>query len=67
MVGYWTNFAKYGDPNGPGLPIWPRFEAATERTMVLDEPLGEISGYHQEQCDYFDRVPQIYPTRGRPS
>ncbi len=30
---YWTNFAKYGDPNGEGLPHWPMF--TKENSIVM--------------------------------
>jgi para-nitrobenzyl esterase len=47
MAGYWTNFAKTGDPNGPGLPPWPRFVEAQRNVMLLksDPAAGELPGW----------------------
>jgi para-nitrobenzyl esterase len=42
IQGYWTNFAKTGDPNGPGLAAWPRFTEADPRMMQLDAPAKAI-------------------------
>ncbi len=32
---YWLNFAKTGDPNGAGLPHWPRYDAAKDELMLF--------------------------------
>ena len=37
MATYWTNFAKTGDPNGDGVPVWPNFTTASERVLHFDE------------------------------
>jgi para-nitrobenzyl esterase len=42
MNSYWVNFAKRGDPNGPGLPHWPKFTASGDGLMDFtpDGPKG---------------------------
>ena len=51
---YWTNFAKTGDPNGAGLPVWPKFYPAS-RAYVQFTDAGPIAkeGLRRAQCDLF--------------
>jgi para-nitrobenzyl esterase len=37
MATYWTNFAKYGDPNGKGVPVWPAFSDSNPVLMYFSQ------------------------------
>lgn len=46
MSTYWTNFAKYGNPNGPGVPQWPEFTRDDRPVMYFHNTasLGSVPG-----------------------
>jgi para-nitrobenzyl esterase len=61
MTDYWTNFAKAANPNGAGVPTWPAYNRVSEPTLTLDDQIGVITNYHDEQCAFLDAIPELYP------
>jgi para-nitrobenzyl esterase len=56
MSSYWVNFAATGDPNGPGLPVWPRFNENEGNTvMVLGETIAAGAGPDKAGLDIYDK------------
>ncbi|HMA00561.1 MAG TPA: carboxylesterase family protein, partial [Steroidobacteraceae bacterium] len=54
FMGYWTNFAKTGDPNGAGLPQWPRFTSTNAEVMALGDRTGAMAQPNLAQLQVFD-------------
>jgi para-nitrobenzyl esterase len=51
---YWVNFAKTGDPNGPGLPKWPAFTENDQQAMVFDAAPGARPVPNLDKLKAFD-------------
>jgi para-nitrobenzyl esterase len=58
MVGYWTEFAKSGDPNGNGAPHWPQFERGRQvmQSLVSPTPTTETNFATAHQCAFWDQL-----------
>jgi len=56
MASYWTNFAKTGNPNGPGLPDWPAYDgAAGFVVMHLQANAAAAPDAHRARYEFLDR------------
>ena len=56
VVGYWTNFAKTGNPNGAGLPDWSAYENEQQSTQLIGPDTRTIQGANRQKIDLLEQA-----------
>jgi len=55
MQHYWTNFAKFGNPNGPGVPVWQKFNPSVGnfQSLIPPSPVQETDFAASHHCAFW--------------
>ena len=56
MRAYWTQFAKTGDPNAPGLLRWPAYDATREQVIELGRAVSVAPLAHAVQLRVLEHI-----------
>ena len=61
----WVQFAKTGSPNGPGLPEWVSFKAASPALLNITATPRMQAAPYKTETDFFEKVNARGPQAGR--
>jgi len=55
MQHYWTNFAKFGNPNGLGVPVWQEFnpQVGNFQSLIPPSPMQETNFAASHHCAFW--------------
>ena len=56
MAGAWVQFAKTGNPNGPGLPEWPAYRAPDYRLLDFGDEIQVRSNADSPEVAFFEQA-----------
>jgi para-nitrobenzyl esterase len=57
MNGYWSAFAKAGDPNHDGAPAqWPAFKVDADKRLQLDPAWSVLDDFRTQECDFWSKL-----------
>ncbi|MEO5959036.1 MAG: carboxylesterase family protein [Opitutaceae bacterium] len=57
MSNYWTNFAKTGNPNGPGLPAWPEYTSQGGYPLMRFKPASAATpDAHRARYEFLEKL-----------
>jgi para-nitrobenzyl esterase len=55
MSSYWANIAAKGDPNGPGLPVWPAYDPASPTVMEVGDNFAPMPVASPDKIGFWKR------------
>jgi para-nitrobenzyl esterase len=60
MNTYWAQFAKTGDPNGPGAPAtWPRFTPDADKRLTLAPGFAVVDDFRTKECAFWRKYYKV--------